>query len=164
MPASTITISDAVIMAHSSETDQPPQGIETRPTQTPPRRSSRLASRLAVNPQKVRAVSATMSEPSRNPKRKASEAAKQATQPVDRLLDEALAPLTSRDVEEWQGWIELESEPAFFNIILRDLGVKNIKAQEIFTVDQDSLDMLPSVFSIWQPSSRSHPPGNLYLA
>lgn len=111
MPASTITISDAVAMVHSTETDQSPQRIETRATQTPPRRSSRLASRLAVNPQQVRAVLVTMSEPSRNPKRKASEAAKQATQPIDKLLDEALAPLTSKDVEEWEGWIELESEP-----------------------------------------------------
>ncbi|KPM35759.1 hypothetical protein AK830_g10815 [Neonectria ditissima] len=130
-------------MAHNTETDQSPQGIETRAIQTPPRRSSRLASRLAVNPRQDRAVSATMSEPSRNSKRKASEAAKQATQSVDKLLDEALAPLTCKDVEEWEGWIELESEPAFFNIILRDLGVKDIKAQEIFTIDQDSLDTLP---------------------
>lgn len=41
----------------------------------------------------------------------------------------------------------LTEAQAFFNIILRDLGVKDIKAQEIFTIDQDSLDMLPSVSS-----------------
>jgi hypothetical protein len=26
-------------------------------------------------------------------------------------LDEALRPLTAADVEEWEGWVELESEP-----------------------------------------------------
>ncbi|KAH8706793.1 hypothetical protein BGZ61DRAFT_350599 [Ilyonectria robusta] len=130
-------------MHHDTEADPPPQLIETQAAQLPPRRSSRLASRLAGSPQQAVDVSATMSEPSRNPKRKASEAANHVTAPPDKLLDEALAPLTSKDVQEWEGWIELESEPAFFNIILRDLGVKHVKAQEIFTIDQDSLDILP---------------------
>ncbi|KAH6891010.1 hypothetical protein B0T10DRAFT_458417 [Thelonectria olida] len=85
-----------------------------------------------------------MSEPKRNPKRKASDTTNQVTKlPEEKLLEEALAPLTSEDIQEWEGWIELESEPAFFNIILRDLGVQDIKAQEIFTMDQESLNLLP---------------------
>ncbi|KAM0551991.1 hypothetical protein ACHAPJ_008099 [Fusarium lateritium] len=86
-----------------------------------------------------------MSGPRRNPKRKASEATNEANNLAnsDELLNEALAPLSQQDIEEWEGWIELESEPAFFNIILRDLGVLNVKAQEIFTIDQDSLALLP---------------------
>lgn len=32
---------------------------------------------------------------------------------------------------------------AFFTIILRDLGIQNVKAQEIFTLDQASIDFLP---------------------
>lgn len=32
---------------------------------------------------------------------------------------------------------------AFFNIILRDLGVENVKAQELFTVEQEFMDLLP---------------------
>lgn len=36
-----------------------------------------------------------------------------------------------------------DQKQAFFNIILRDLGVQNVKAQEIFSIDQDSLDFLP---------------------
>ncbi|KAF5668756.1 ubiquitin carboxyl-terminal hydrolase isozyme L5 [Fusarium circinatum] len=101
------------------------------------RRSTRLASKP---PTKV-----TMSRPRRNPKRKASEAANELNHRLnsDELLDEALAPLSLKDVEDWEGWVELESEPAFFNIILRDLGVCNVKAQEIFTIDQDSLALLP---------------------
>lgn len=34
---------------------------------------------------------------------------------------------------------------AFFNTILRDLGVKDVKTQELFTIDQSSLDLLPYV-------------------
>lgn len=53
-----------------------------------------------------------MSEPRRNPKRKANEAASDAVQINGReLLEEALQPLSLKDIEEWEGWIELESEP-----------------------------------------------------
>ncbi|KAM0427212.1 hypothetical protein ACHAPT_007640 [Fusarium lateritium] len=89
-----------------------------------------------------------MGEPRRNPKRKASEAANEANHSISKatgqlLLNEALAPLSQEDIREWEGWIALESEPAFFNTILRDLGIQDVKAQEIFTIDQDSLALLP---------------------
>ncbi|KAF5605163.1 ubiquitin carboxyl-terminal hydrolase isozyme L5 [Fusarium pseudocircinatum] len=105
----------------------------------------RRSTRLASKPPQQTITQATMSGPRRNPKRKASEAANELNHRLDseQLLDEALAPLSLKDVEEWEGWVELESEPAFFNIILRDLGVRNVKAQEIFTIDQDSLAFLP---------------------
>ncbi|KAG7417208.1 Ubiquitin carboxyl-terminal hydrolase ubh-4 [Fusarium oxysporum f. sp. rapae] len=105
----------------------------------------RRSNRLASKPPQQTTTQATMSGPRRNPKRKASEAANELNHRLnsDKLLDEALAPLSLKDVEEWEGWVELESEPAFFNIILRDLGVCNVKAQEIFTIDQDSLALLP---------------------
>ncbi|KAG4285697.1 hypothetical protein FPRO06_06957 [Fusarium proliferatum] len=105
------------------------------------RRSTRVASKP---PQQI-TTQVTTSGPRRNPKRKASEAASELNHRLnsDQLLDEALAPLSLKDVQEWEGWVELESEPAFFNIILRDLGVCNVKAQEIFTIDQDSLALLP---------------------
>ena len=47
----------------------------------------------------------------RNPKRKASEPARQLGFPPSELLNEALRPLEPADIEEWEGWIELESEP-----------------------------------------------------
>jgi ubiquitin carboxyl-terminal hydrolase L5 len=106
------------------------------------RRSNRLASKTL---QQTKAIVA-MSGPRRNPKRKACEAADEVNHRInsgDELLNEALAPLSQEDIEEWEGWIELESEPAFFNIILRDLGVQNVKAQEIFTIDHESLSHLP---------------------
>ncbi|KAG5769756.1 hypothetical protein H9Q72_003107 [Fusarium xylarioides] len=105
----------------------------------------RRSTRLASKPPQQTTTQVAMSGPRRNPKRKASEAASELNHGLnsDELLDEALAPLSLKDVEEWEGWVELESEPAFFNIILRDLGVCNVKAQEIFTIDQNSLALLP---------------------
>ncbi|QPG93811.1 hypothetical protein C2857_002774 [Epichloe festucae Fl1] len=83
-----------------------------------------------------------MENPRKNPKRKVSET-QEHHGPDDEAADlllRACSPLTVQDIEDWQGWVELESEPAFFNTILRDLGVRNVKVQELFTMDQDSLD------------------------
>ncbi|KAG5968893.1 hypothetical protein E4U58_001691 [Claviceps cyperi] len=114
-----------------------------------------------------------MEGPRRNPKRKASEAALDGPKSeADDLLWKACGSLTAQDIEGWQGWGEVESEPvwtkalipqaclrdatsflssiqceseqtskqAFFNAILRDLGVKRVQVQELFTMDQTSLD------------------------
>jgi hypothetical protein len=97
-----------------------------------------------------RAEQDSMSGIRRNPKRKAHEAsAAVATATVpDNPLEEALAPIGPQEIEEWEGWVEFESEPAFFNIILRDLGVKNVKIKEIFSIDEESLAILPYVENI----------------
>uniref|UniRef100_A0A8H7NIG0 Ubiquitin carboxyl-terminal hydrolase n=1 Tax=Bionectria ochroleuca TaxID=29856 RepID=A0A8H7NIG0_BIOOC len=79
----------------------------------------------------------------RNPKRKVSQQCELVGHLPANLLEEALKPLDTNDIEEWEGWVELESDPAFFNIILRDLGVENVKAQELFTVEQEFMDLLP---------------------
>lgn len=81
-----------------------------------------------------------METPRRNPKRKLSETADVADGIPDDPLGEACRPLTPQEIEDWKGWVELESEPAFFNIILRDLGVRNAKVQELFAIDQESLE------------------------
>ncbi|KAG6017782.1 hypothetical protein E4U54_003387 [Claviceps lovelessii] len=82
----------------------------------------------------------------RNPKRKVTEAAQNdPDNEADDLLWKACSSLTVQDIEDWQGWVELESEPAFFNTILRDLGVKHVKVQELFTMDQDSLDAVSNM-------------------
>ncbi|KAF5677217.1 ubiquitin carboxyl-terminal hydrolase isozyme l5 [Fusarium heterosporum] len=124
-----------------------PQADDTMQCTEPPADalSLRRSNRLASKPLLRRVAPITMSGPRRNPKRKAAEAASEVNHLInsDNLLGEALSPLSQEDIEEWEGWVELESEPAFFNIILRDLGVRNAKAQEIFTIDQDSLALLP---------------------
>ncbi|KAL6870268.1 hypothetical protein J3F83DRAFT_735710 [Trichoderma novae-zelandiae] len=124
----------------------PPRDADDAPPEQRLRRSSRRAASTIVvkAPEASVETSSTSSlnEPRRNPKRKAAEAATAALNLPDNLLDEALRPLTAADVEEWEGWVELESEPAFFNTILHDLGVKDVKVQELFSIDQSWLDTL----------------------
>ncbi|KAF3352163.1 hypothetical protein VdG1_00644 [Verticillium dahliae VDG1] len=81
--------------------------------------------------------------PKRNPKRKATEAVVTQSRLSEDTLKEALAPVTMEDIRQWTGWCELESEPAFFNAILRDCGVQDVKIQELFSLDEDSLQLLP---------------------
>jgi ubiquitin carboxyl-terminal hydrolase L5 len=52
-----------------------------------------------------------MAESRRNPKRKATDSARKGTAASIDLLEEALRPLEPKEIEEWEGWIELESEP-----------------------------------------------------
>ncbi|KAI7319536.1 hypothetical protein KC315_g9705, partial [Hortaea werneckii] len=42
----------------------------------------------------------------------------------------------------WPGWVEMESEPAFFNVMLREMGVQGIKVQEIYELDENMLAFL----------------------
>ncbi|PSK53915.1 Ubiquitin carboxyl-terminal hydrolase isozyme L5 [Elsinoe australis] len=46
------------------------------------------------------------------------------------------------DRKTWAGWVEIESEPAYFNVILRELGTKGVKIQELLTLEDDSFDSL----------------------
>lgn len=50
-------------------------------------------------------------EPRRNPKRKASEAESRRYNLPEDLLGHALKSLTPNEVQEWEGWAEVESEP-----------------------------------------------------
>lgn len=45
--------------------------------------------------------------------------------------------------ENWQGFCEIESEPAYFSAILRDIGVEDVTVREVFALTPDLLDMLP---------------------
>ena len=99
-------------MEHETQTDKPPQCKDAQPSPPPPRRSRRLAAK----PLKTADAPGTMGEPRRNPKRKASEAANEVNHAISKesgqlLLNEALAPLSQEDIQEWEGWIALESEP-----------------------------------------------------
>ncbi|EEQ35546.1 ubiquitin carboxyl-terminal hydrolase [Microsporum canis CBS 113480] len=54
-----------------------------------------------------------------------------------------LMPLTSEEKDRWNGFCEIESEPAFFNAMLRDFGVKGVKVQEVVSLDEEILAFLP---------------------
>ncbi|KAF2500128.1 cysteine proteinase [Lophium mytilinum] len=47
----------------------------------------------------------------------------------------------SIDKETWQGWCEIESEPANFNLMLKEYGVKGVRVKEVWSLD--GLDILP---------------------
>ncbi|KAI5198501.1 cysteine proteinase [Aureobasidium subglaciale] len=67
-----------------------------------------------------------------------------------RRTDEPSTPLSSSPPEpttpnlnSWPGWCEIESEPAFFTTILKDIGVRSLKVQEVFGVDDTAFAILP---------------------
>lgn len=47
------------------------------------------------------------------------------------------------DRATWPGWVEMESEPAFFNVMLKDMGVRGVKVQEVYSLDEEMLAILP---------------------
>ncbi|KAL8673346.1 MAG: hypothetical protein Q9168_002225 [Polycauliona sp. 1 TL-2023] len=53
------------------------------------------------------------------------------------------APATDEERSRWKGFCEIESEPAFFNVMLRDFGVEGVRVQEVVSLDPDMLAYLP---------------------
>lgn len=51
--------------------------------------------------------------------------------------------LTPPDRNTWPGWVEMESEPAFFNVMLKDMGVHGVKINEVWSLDDTELAILP---------------------
>ena len=51
--------------------------------------------------------------------------------------------LTPPDRNTWPGWVEMESEPAFFNAMLKDMGVHGVKISEVWSLDDNYLAILP---------------------
>ncbi|TKA78378.1 hypothetical protein B0A55_04726 [Friedmanniomyces simplex] len=50
---------------------------------------------------------------------------------------------TVPDRATWPGWVEMESEPAFFNVMLTEMGVQGVKVQEVYDMDEAFLLTLP---------------------
>lgn len=46
-------------------------------------------------------------------------------------------PATAFDKQTWQGFCDIESEPACFSVILREMGVQDVTVREVFSMDQD---------------------------
>ena len=51
--------------------------------------------------------------------------------------------ITTEERRTWKGWCEIDSEPAFFNVMVKDLGVEGVKVQEVFSLEPEFLAMLP---------------------
>jgi ubiquitin carboxyl-terminal hydrolase L5 len=46
-------------------------------------------------------------------------------------------PATALDKATWQGFCDIESEPAIFSVLLREMGVRGITVREVFSMDRD---------------------------
>ncbi|KAI1264565.1 cysteine proteinase [Xylariaceae sp. FL1019] len=79
------------------------------------------------------------------PKRKAAESAREQIEPEDVqvLQEQVFARMDINERKEYRGWVELESEPAFFNAMLQDFGAKDLKVDELFELDIQALRGLP---------------------
>ncbi|KAL2816341.1 hypothetical protein BJX63DRAFT_430349 [Aspergillus granulosus] len=62
---------------------------------------------------------------------------------ADNVDGNDLYRLSSEDEKRsWNGFCELESEPAIFNVMLREFGVTGVKVQEVFSLDDELLACL----------------------
>ncbi|KAI9822359.1 MAG: Ubiquitin carboxyl-terminal hydrolase bap1 [Pycnora praestabilis] len=52
------------------------------------------------------------------------------------------AAATEDDKKRWKGFCEIESEPAFFNVMLKDFGVRGVKIQEVFGLEDELVAFL----------------------
>ncbi|KAI9785865.1 MAG: hypothetical protein M1816_008192 [Peltula sp. TS41687] len=64
--------------------------------------------------------------------------------------NDPLSAATRQDQLTWKGYCEIESEPvsypfcyAFFNVMLKEFGVKGVKTMEVFSFDDESLAEIP---------------------
>lgn len=67
-------------------------------------------------------------------KRKIIEGGQILDPPLDNLIDETLRPLSAEDIQDWEGWVELESEPVRIQIgsidVLTQRQIGNFKYNE----------------------------------
>ncbi|KAL9043719.1 MAG: hypothetical protein Q9214_003103 [Letrouitia sp. 1 TL-2023] len=63
--------------------------------------------------------------------------------PISSSLYQESILITEDDKREWKGFCEIESEPAFFNAMLKDFGVRGVKVQEVVSLERDFLAQLP---------------------
>ncbi|KAI1207415.1 cysteine proteinase [Annulohypoxylon truncatum] len=79
------------------------------------------------------------------PKRKAAQVAADNIIPEDvaPILEDVLIQMYPDERKEYEGWVELESEPGFFNAMLQELGAEDFRVQEVYSLDADTLGLLP---------------------
>jgi ubiquitin carboxyl-terminal hydrolase L5 len=51
--------------------------------------------------------------------------------------------ITAEEKRSWKGWCEIDSEPAIFNVMLKDFGIEGVKVQEVLSLEPEFLEILP---------------------
>ena len=59
------------------------------------------------------------------------------------LPEPSVHAASTEEKNDWQGFAELENDPAYFNVLLREWGMTSAAVQEIWAMDPDSLANLP---------------------
>ncbi|GKZ29682.1 hypothetical protein AbraIFM66950_006084 [Aspergillus brasiliensis] len=57
-------------------------------------------------------------------------------------LDSSYSRASKFERDTWNGFCELESEPALFNVMLREFGVTGVKIQEVVSLDEEMMAFL----------------------
>ncbi|KAF2278334.1 cysteine proteinase [Westerdykella ornata] len=50
---------------------------------------------------------------------------------------------SDHDKEKWEGWCEIESDPAYMSAMIRMMGVKGVSVRQVFLIDADEMKALP---------------------
>ncbi|KAJ4291145.1 hypothetical protein N0V90_010343 [Kalmusia sp. IMI 367209] len=57
-------------------------------------------------------------------------------------------PATVVDKAKWQGYCEIESEPAYFSVILREIGIEGAAVEELHMMDPEDLITKPPIYGL----------------
>ncbi|KAI4165059.1 MAG: hypothetical protein LQ342_001336 [Letrouitia transgressa] len=68
--------------------------------------------------------------------------------PISTSLSQESVLITDDDKREWKGFCEIESEPAFFNAILKDFGVRGVKTVDNACASVALLNIVNNVSSL----------------
>lgn len=80
----------------------------------------------------------------RAPKRKATSQAHAYGEDIpSTIVEDSLAPIKPEEREQWNQWVEIESDPAFFTFILNELGAKDVIVQDVCALDEAFIEYLP---------------------
>jgi ubiquitin carboxyl-terminal hydrolase L5 len=68
--------------------------------------------------------------------------------PSPRFPSPPNVPATSVDKETWEGYCEIESDPAYFSVILREIGIQDVNVHELHMMDPQHLITLPPIYGL----------------
>ncbi|KAJ8115533.1 hypothetical protein ONZ43_g4645 [Nemania bipapillata] len=130
-------------MATSTAPDDVPTASGARRSARP-RKAPLKYDEEYIIPSETPSAAKTLARPNR-PKRAAAEVARKQIVPEQTasLQEQVFARMDIDERKEYRGWVELESEPAFFNAMLQDLDAKTLKVQEVFALDEMAFADLP---------------------